>query len=316
MPDSSVILIPLLLSGLLMMLTPLPAIICFCMALDQKTSPGRSTFTRLFQTVPTCIGPVGLLALYALYSEPDWRDQGTSAWPYMTRGDAAWTYFPPYVMANFLVARVVISPDFAERTWLPLLSFITCLLISLLFVVGYNPEPFTRVFPASAAIAYTVGTMVYWRGRSHPRPSRWQISLCAAWLTSAISTVYVSVLQARRMMAELPDTAPPDCFIVTAAARGHRRYVGSDIDESTGRISNRQLIVFRAFEAWLQQNAARVHAILRRFYNRLGPVLARQIRCRWQADLVYTMLKPLEWLLRGLGFGSTGSRTKKAFEQP
>lgn len=302
MPDFSFIVIPLLLCGLLMMLTPLPAIICFCMALDQKTSPGRSTFTRLFQTVPTCIGPVCLLALYAVESEPDWRDQGTAAWPYMTRGDAAWIYFPPYVMANFLVARVVISPDFAEHTWLPRLSFITCILISLLFVAGYNAEPFTRVFPASTAIAYAVGTMVYCRGRPRPGASRWQISLFTAWLTSAVSTVYVSVLQARRMVAELPDTAPPGCFIVTAAARGHRRYVGSDIDPATGHITNRQLIVFRAFEAWLQQNATRLHAILRRLYNRFGPVVARQIRRRWQADLVYTMLKPVEWLLRGLGF--------------
>ena len=36
---------------------------------------------------------------------------------------------------------------------------------------------------------------------------------------------------------------------------------------------------------------------MRSIYNRLGPVLARLIVFRWQADLVYLLLTPAEWLL-------------------
>lgn len=96
----------------------------------------------------------------------------------------------------------------------------------------------------------------------------------------------------------LPDQ-PPTCFVVTAASRGHRRIVGpmwlvTRHDET--RAANRQLLTFWQLEAVWNSRAPRSHAIFRRLYNRLGPIIARRINSPWLADFVFLVLKPLEML--------------------
>ena len=50
------------------------------------------------------------------------------------------------------------------------------------------------------------------------------------------------------------------------------------------------------FEAWWRDHAKRSHALFRRAYNHLGPVVARRISSAWKADLAYLMLKPVEFV--------------------
>ena len=38
--------------------------------------------------------------------------------------------------------------------------------------------------------------------------------------------------------------------------------------------------------------------LAKRIYNWIGPIVARLIVFRWQADLVYLLLKPAEWIIR------------------
>ena len=61
-------------------------------------------------------------------------------------------------------------------------------------------------------------------------------------------------------------------------------------------VVNRQLLVANAFEDLLAERLPGAHRRLRHFYDIYGYPLARQIRSRWTADLVYLLMKPLEYL--------------------
>ncbi len=107
-----------------------------------------------------------------------------------------------------------------------------------------------------------------------------------------IGSVFLSVSSYH----SLPKTAP-ECFVVTAASRGHRRLVGPffPMFRNGGlREANQQLFRFWRFEAIWQSCFPRMHALFRRVYNRMGPILARRIRSPWAADFIYLALKPLE----------------------
>ncbi len=58
---------------------------------------------------------------------------------------------------------------------------------------------------------------------------------------------------------------------------------------------NRQLLVANAFEDLLAERLPGVHRQLRHFYDTYGYPIARHIRSRWMADLVYFIMKPLEY---------------------
>ena len=93
--------------------------------------------------------------------------------------------------------------------------------------------------------------------------------------------------------AKLPTEPPPDCYVCTAAARGHRRWVGAD-----ARGCNDQMRHLKAAELALMALAPRLHRRLRRVYDAWGPSLARRLRRPLVADLAYALLKPLEWACR------------------
>ena len=62
-------------------------------------------------------------------------------------------------------------------------------------------------------------------------------------------------------------------------------------------VANRQLLVANAFEDLLAERMPGAHRRLRNFYDRYGYPIARHIRSRWMADLVYFIMKPLEYFL-------------------
>lgn len=109
-----------------------------------------------------------------------------------------------------------------------------------------------------------------------------------------------SILWSRNIYASLPDTAP-SCFVVTAAGRGHKKFVGPfvEIQHHGRRIqANQQLITLRRFENLWRQRAPHSHRCFRVCYNRLGPAIAAQIRSPWLADLAYVAIKPAELAAR------------------
>ncbi len=59
---------------------------------------------------------------------------------------------------------------------------------------------------------------------------------------------------------------------------------------------NRQLCVANAFEQLLEEHTPRFHRALRNFYDTYGYPVSRHIRTPLSADIIYLIMKPLEWL--------------------
>lgn len=120
-------------------------------------------------------------------------------------------------------------------------------------------------------------------------PAYWVTMLGAFALSIRLSFVHYS---------RLPTSPPPGtCYVVTAAAQGHPRFVGSWTQTVQGEpiVVNEQLRRLRTLEASMVTNWPRTHQIIRRVYNQVGPKMARLIGNAWLADLAYISLKPIEW---------------------
>lgn len=88
-------------------------------------------------------------------------------------------------------------------------------------------------------------------------------------------------------------------YLCTVAAGGHQRVVKPlRLGRRHGHevIVNRQLCVANAFEQLLMERTPRFHHALRSFYDRFGYPIAKHIRTPLAADIVWLVMKPLEWL--------------------
>ncbi len=111
----------------------------------------------------------------------------------------------------------------------------------------------------------------------------------------------VSWFWSHSVYAALPDKRPENCFIVTAASLGHEKCVGPLVEitrHGYKRRANQQLLTFWELENRWQNRSSCSHRIFRQYYNRFGPLIARQIKSPWQADLVHLALKPIELTAR------------------
>lgn len=122
------------------------------------------------------------------------------------------------------------------------------------------------------------------------------------WATLAMLPFWIgSWVWSQRVFQALPATQPEECFVVTAAGRGHHSLVGPFFELERGgvrRRANGQLRAFWRFEAQWQAASPRTHRAFRKFYGRLGPVIAARVTSAWRADLLFLALKPLEYLAR------------------
>lgn len=132
--------------------------------------------------------------------------------------------------------------------------------------------------------------------RPLPRSLGW-----LAWLAGLTSAWRWSILKMFEIYASLPPQ-PPDCYIATAAARGHQSFVRSQVVTLANRPLwvNPQLQTLKCAELALLALAPELHRPLRRFYDLAGKALARRLTNPWLADLAYLTLKPFEWLAKGI----------------
>ncbi len=87
-------------------------------------------------------------------------------------------------------------------------------------------------------------------------------------------------------------------YLCTVAAGGHRRVVKPirrGVRHGHEVIVNRQLCVANAFEEILAERTPGLHKSIRGAYDKYGFPVARLIRSRYIADLIYILMKPLEW---------------------
>lgn len=133
-------------------------------------------------------------------------------------------------------------------------------------------------------------------------------------LVGSIPCWIFSVILSKRLYLQLPDQHP-DCFVVSAAMRGHQTITGPFyLYNHGGRIrqANIQLITFWRLEALWAKSSPATHRSFRQLYNCLGPVAASLIGPRWAGDLAYFFLKPPEGIARSLLWLAS----KKLPEQP
>ncbi|MFJ7935263.1 DUF6688 family protein [Sporosarcina sp. NPDC096371] len=88
-------------------------------------------------------------------------------------------------------------------------------------------------------------------------------------------------------------------YLCTVSAMGHKRLVKpvrSGIRHGERIVVNRQLLIANAFENILEEYTPNLHKRIRRFYDTYGYPISKHIRTKGSADLVYLLMKPLEWL--------------------
>jgi len=94
--------------------------------------------------------------------------------------------------------------------------------------------------------------------------------------------------------------APSDGhYLCTVAAGGHKRVVKPlRMGERRGQrvVVNRQLEIANAFEIVLEEKTPRLHKAVRNFYDHYGFPIAKMIRTEGACDVVYVLMKPLEWI--------------------
>jgi uncharacterized protein DUF6688 len=121
-----------------------------------------------------------------------------------------------------------------------------------------------------------------------------------AWLAVYFGAWRYDILKMYELYAQLPKR-PPDCYIATAAAKGHPQFVGvRQIYTTNGTVMrvNQQLQILKCFELALLTVSPLVHKTFRSVYDVVGKALAQKIQNPFLADLAYLLLKPFEWLAK------------------
>ncbi|MBE6636265.1 MAG: hypothetical protein E7618_00495 [Ruminococcaceae bacterium] len=88
-------------------------------------------------------------------------------------------------------------------------------------------------------------------------------------------------------------------YLCTVAATGHRRVVKplrTGVRHGHTVVVNRQLQVANAFEELLAERLPRFHRIVRRTYDTVGLPFAKKVKSPYICDIIYVLMKPLEWL--------------------
>ena len=100
------------------------------------------------------------------------------------------------------------------------------------------------------------------------------------------------------------EIAPPPVemdthYLCTVSLQGHRELVKPiryGIRRGKRIVVNRQLCVANAFEQLLEERTPRFHRAVRNFYDKYGYPISKWITNPWSADVIYILMKPLEWV--------------------
>ncbi|MCP4411257.1 MAG: hypothetical protein GY808_01600 [Gammaproteobacteria bacterium] len=193
-------------------------------------------------------------------------------------------------------------------TWFIIIGLVLCFLliyfISDLFQPGSILFPALMIFITGPFWCLIIATLVSIRLlRTYELSRQYHIKHSLGilvWLVSFIGAWRIAVLKTLEVYASLP-TSSPDCYIATAAAKGHPRFVKSKPvatgDNRTVQI-NIQVKNFKCAELALMTVFPGGHKICRRLYDCVGTRLAHIVTHPILADMVYVSLKPIEWSFR------------------
>lgn len=87
-------------------------------------------------------------------------------------------------------------------------------------------------------------------------------------------------------------------YLCTVSVKGHKKLVKpvrAGIRRNERILVNRQLLVANAFENILEEYTPRFHKVIRYIYDKYGYPISKHINTAWSADIIYIIMKPLEW---------------------
>jgi hypothetical protein len=240
--------------------------------------------------------------LFSSFMEPEWKGACAHGWlDCFITGKLALT--PLVLLATAaLYALEIIRVENRTARWIVVGIFLGAIVASVCFMFGMvcigseaDAPKFWLLVPFYVALWYLV------RAVELIKVSDFNFWPNFISLVGSLPFWLASWLWSRSLYAALPDKAPDGCFIVTAAGHGHAEFVGPHFEvEHNGRrrLANQQLVTFWQFENLWRVSSPRSHALFRKIYNGVGPIVARCISSPWLADLTFIVLKPLEWLAR------------------
>lgn len=88
-------------------------------------------------------------------------------------------------------------------------------------------------------------------------------------------------------------------YLCTVAVNGHEKLVKParlGIRQGVKIGVNRQLCVANAFEQVIEERTPRFHRFVRYIYDNYGYPLSKHITTKLRADIIYIVMKPLEWI--------------------
>jgi hypothetical protein len=249
----------------------------------------------------------------SMFLIPDWKGACKYGWlDCFHTGKLALTPFVLWACAAFHVVQIQRKTG-KNRLWVNLGLFIgsivstACLIYGLVIHKLHDPTTLWLLVPLYVSIWYSVLNI---------RAMRTSGVSAGPYIITLLSSVpfwVIGVYWSKKTYLSLPDT-PPDCFVVTAALRGHAPLVGPFFKierRGRSRVANQQLITFWHFEqswrAWFPKS----HRVFRWFYNRIGPRVARAINKKLKADLIYVFLKPFEILAAPFVYFRIGKKAER-----
>jgi hypothetical protein len=262
----------------------------------------RSWRTLLRATAVALFGIIvpGAVFLLSAFLQPEWKGGCRFGWiDCFHQGKLVLLPMILWASAAFYLTDVLRLARASAWTWVRwglcngAVASAVCLAQGLLTAGNTNARDFWWGFlvPAGTTAWYAYRTWRVWRTVPDP-------DVQAGYALLASLPFWIgSVLTSRWLYQQLPEQKP-DCFVVTAASRGHPWLVGTCGCESRGGCLepvNEQLRTFRTFEAVWEKRAPASHRRFRCCYNIWGYRAALLIRRPLLADLAYLLLKPAEW---------------------
>jgi hypothetical protein len=238
--------------------------------------------------------------LFSSFMEPEWKGACACGWlGCFIMGKLA--LVPLVLLATAaLYALEILRVEKRIRRWIVVGIFLGAIVASICFVFGLVCIGFEADTPKLwLLVPFYVSAWYSIRAVQLIKAARFDFWTLLVSLIGSFPFWLASWYWSRGLFASLPDKAPSDCFIVTAAGHGHATFVGPRFEiERKGRsvLANQQLIIFWQFENLWRDHFPRSHAMFRKIYNRVGPIVAHRISSPWLADLTFFALKPLEWL--------------------
>ena len=241
---------------------------------------------------------------FSVFMVPDWKGQCHHGWlDCFHRGKLALAPLVLWACAALYAVEIWRTPG-RTRPWIVLGLLTGAAVSAVCFGVGVRIVPGSqwKELAGWMGVPFYVAVWYGLRARQLLKAAGTSLGAMAATLLGTVPFWIGAIVWSRRAYAALPDT-PPNCFVATAAARGHACVVGPRIRVSHhGRTqeATRQLRTLWAFEERWARRAPRSHAAFRRVYNIAGPLVAARITTPFAADLAHLAIKPLELAARAV----------------